>query len=812
MDPLGEAKKREIERFLRVKVATVKTVRVYTIDDKLTAFQRKALEEKLFVDQVTERLADGSENFDWVVEVGYKPGVTDNVGKTTKDIAAPQVLGSELRGGVYTSTQYLISGESLTREDVEKIGNKLLANPVIESVRVLSRKEVDEGGIPISVPSIAAVGEVKVKSYNLNVGDEELVLISKKGVLSLSLEEMQIIRDYFRQDDVIAERKKVGMDREFWDRPTDVELEKIAQTWSEHCKHKIFNAEINYREPENGVETRIDSLFKTFIKEPSLKIGDAYGWVVSDFSDNGGIVKFNDRILVVDKIETHNAPSALDPYGGAMTGIVGVNRDPLGTGTGAKLMFNVFGYCFGDPFYDGQLPEGLMHPKRIRDGAHKGVIDGGNQSGIALVGGWELFDQRYMFRPLVVCGSIGTMPIKINGKPSHFKKASDGDRIVMVGGRVGKDGIHGATFSSGELDKNSPVQAVQIGDPITQRKMSDFILEARDRGLYSSITDNGAGGLSSSVGEMAKDTNGFTLNLRKVPLKYSGMADWEKLVSEAQERMTLSVSPRKIRQFLALAKRRGVEASVLGTFKDTGMAKVTNGDKVVAYLRMDFLHEGLPKLKLNAVWESKKNPEPKFEKPRDMGRTLELMMKRLNICSKESKVRQYDHEVKGLSVVKPLIGKNLDMPPDATVSFLEYGSKEGFAMSHGVNPYYSDIDTYHMTASVIDEAVRKIIAVGGKLPSKSTVFYGLDNFCWNLSSLEGADGERKLGELVRANMALKDYTEAFGIPCISGKDSMKNVWRTKERDADGQEVEKVVSIPPTSLFSARRTEMMSVRL
>ncbi len=802
VDPVGEARRREIASFLRLKVATVRTLRVYTIDDDLTTAERDLLVKNLFVDPVTERLAGKTDTADWTIEVGYKPGVTDNVGRTTKDIAIPQVLNRALRGDAYTSTQYLISGEGLLREDVERIGKKLLANTVIESVRIFSRSEVGEKGVPIEIPSIRGDDTVAVKSYNLDVSDNELILISKKGVLSLSLDGMRAIRDYFKREDIIEERKRAGMDREFWARPTDVELEAIAQTWSEHCKHNIFNAELAYRNVETGEETRIDSLFRTFIRQPSLKIGERWGWVVSDFSDNGGIVRFNDRILVVDKIETHNSPSTLDPYGGAMTGIVGVNRDPMGTGMGAKLMFNVFGYCLGNPFYSGPVPEGLMHPKRIRDGVHRGVIDGGNQSGIPLVGGWESFDDRYMYRPLVFCGTIGTMPLTINGSPSHLKRANSGDLIVMAGGRVGKDGIHGATFSSAELDKGSPVQAVQIGDPITQRRLSDFIIEARDSGLYNSITDNGAGGLSSSVGEMAKDTGGFRLNLKRVPLKYSGLANWEKFVSEAQERMTLAVNPNRIDQFLKLASRRGVEASVLGTFVDSGMAKVTDGDRIVGYLHMDFLHNGVPRMKLKAVWERRANEEPEFDKPKDMNKVLGQMLARLNICSNEDRLRRYDHEVKGLSVVKPLVGKYSDTPSDATVSFLEYGTDEALAMAQGVNPYYSDIDPYHMAASVIDEAVRRIIAVGGKLPSESTVFYGLDNFCWNLSSPTGKDGEGKLGGLVRANMALREYTEAFGVPCISGKDSMTNVWRTTET-AEGKETEKIISIPPTLLFSTR---------
>ena len=394
------------------------------------------------------------------------------------------------------------------------------------------------------------------------------------------------------------------------------------------------------------------------------------------------------------------------------------------------------------------------------------------------------------------------MPKTINGNPSEMKKTSPGDLIVMVGGRIGKDGIHGATFSSSELDKGSPVQAVQIGDSITQKKMTDFLIEARDKGLYKSITDNGAGGLSSSVGEMGRETNGFRMDLKKAPLKYLGLTPLEILISESQERMTVAVEPSKEKEFLKLADSRDVEATVLGKFENTGKFHVTYGDKTVTYLDMDFLHEGFPQMELKAKWKKASNGEPKFDVPQNLNQTLEEMLARLNICSKEYKLRQYDHEVKGRSIVKPMVGKDLDVPSDATVSLLEYGRKEGIIVAHGINPFYSDIDTYPMVASVIDEAIRRIIAVGGKLPSKETVFYGLDNFCWNISSLNSEDGEFKLGQLVRANKALSDYCKAFGVPCISGKDSMKNVWRT-QTTVNGKKIEKLISIPPTLLFSVR---------
>jgi phosphoribosylformylglycinamidine synthase len=800
-DPVGKALKTNIQNFLGIKVGSVSTRKVYTIEADLSRGELAKLAGNLFVDQVTERGAKETDGeFDWLVEVGYKPGVTDTVGLSAASAMA-NVLKRQLRGGegVYTSTQYLLDG--VTREEAERIANGLLANPLIEGIRVFGRDELESAQM---YQSRAVRGE---EDDTLNacvlecVSDEKLVEISKSRLLSLSLDEMKIAQNYFARPEIQGDRKTSGLEEQFINNPTDVEVEVIAQTWSEHCKHKIFNAVIAYSDDE-GKFVAVDSLFNTFIKGPSLKIASKYSWVVSAFYDNAGVVRFNDNILVADKIETHNAPSGLDPYGGAITGILGVNRDILGVGLGAAPMLNVFGFCFGSPFYDRELPEKVLHPRRARDGVHKGVIAGGNESGIALAGGWEFFDERFMFRPLVFCGTIGIMPHLVEGKPSHMKRAHVGDQVVMVGGKVGKDGIHGATFSSAGLDKESPIGAVQIGDSITQKKMSDFLLEARDLGLYRCITDNGAGGLSSSVGEMAKDTNGCRIDLRKAPLKYKGLLPWEILVSESQERMTVAVDPARIAEFLDLAKRRGVEATVLGDFQDSGKFHVTYGDKVVAHLNMGFLHEGLPKMSLNAKWKMPVHEEPKFERPSDMNATLTDMLGRLNIASKEKKLRQYDHEVKGLSAVKPLVGRNSDFHSDATISMMEYGSREGLIVAHAVNPHYSDIDTYHMAASVIDEGIRRVIAVGGKLPGENSVFYALDNFCWNLSSLEGKDAEYKLAQLVRANMALRDYCEAFGVPCISGKDSMKNVWKITEKTPEGEK-ERLVSIPPTLLFSTR---------
>lgn len=789
VDTLGKKKKNDIENFLGIKVNAVKTRKIYTLDIKLSQKELEKLKKELFVDPIVEKVSCSIPEFDWVIEVGFKPGVTDNVGRTSRT-AIRDLLKRDLKEGegVYTSIQYLIKGDELTFADAKKIGKELLANEVIENLTILSQKEVFEKEIDIPLPVVREDQKIYVREYDLNVTDEELVRISRESLLALTREEMRTIKDYFNDNDVIKQRKRMGLS----ERPTDVELETIAQTWSEHCKHKIFNARIRYSDGER--EEDIDSLFKTYIQQCTKEISEDVSWLISIFVDNAGVIRFNNLLNVVAKVETHNTPSAIEPYGGAMTGIVGVNRDPLGTGIGSKLMFNCFTYCFGNPFYKGEVPTKFLHPRRVREDVHRGVIDGSNQSGIPLVLGREIFDKRFgEAKPLVYCGTIGVMPSKIKGNPSHLKKTDPGDLVIMIGGRIGKDGIHGATFSSEELHKDSPVQAVQIGDPITQKKMSDFLLEARDLGLYKSITDNGAGGLASSVGEMAR-YSGCEIDLEQAPLKYQGLQPWEILLSEAQERMTIAVDPCKIKQLLKLAKRRDVEATILGKFTDSGKFYVRYGDKVVGYLDMKFLHEGVPKKNLTAIWERPIHEQPKFEDPKDLTSILEEMLSRVNIRSFEKKLRQYDHEVKGLSIIKPLIGKDNDVPSDATVSILEYGSSEGLIFANGINPHYSDIDTYHMTASVIDEAIRRVIAVGGKLPSKDTPFAALDNFCWPdpEQSSKTPDGYYKLAQLVRANKALYDFAKAFNLPFISGKDSMKC-----DSVIDG----KKTSIPPSLLIT-----------
>ena len=760
---------------------------VANIDDVKAIEVQTAFADPIVAESAMNRLSP-PEAFDWMLEIGFKPGVTDNVGRTARG-ALRDIAGRDLEWEeqVYTCIQYFLSG-SLSREEVEHLGKDLLANTLIQTIQVFSEEEWLVATPDMTAPIFDDHPEIKVNTIELPDSDEALMKISSDGILSLSLEEMRTIRAHYLRDDVKAHRAELSLPE--W--PTDVELECIAQTWSEHCSHKIFAGTINYKDEETGESETIHSLYKTYVKASTKKVAESIDWLVSVFTDNAGVVKFNEDLHLVYKVETHNSPSALDPFGGSMTGIVGVNRDPLGTGMGAELVSNVWGYCLGSPFYDKQVPEGLMHPRRIRDGVHAGVIAGGNESGIPYSRGFECFDERYLGKPLVYCGTMGTLPVEVGGRPSERKEIEVGDWTVMCGGRIGKDGIHGATFSSEELRTESPAQAVQIGDPLTQRKLYEFIIEARDLGLFRCITDNGAGGISCSFGEMGKYSGGCECDLAGAPLKYEGLQPWEVLVSEAQERMTLAVQPECREAFEALAKQRDVEVSFMGKYNDSGYFTVKQDGKVIASLDMDFLYEtGCPTLVMPGVWKKPNIPAPVVEAKSDYSDTLTQLMGDLNICSREYKSRMYDGEVKGLSVVKPFVGVNSDVPSDATVMRVEYDKDRGAVLAEGINPWFSDIDTYDMTASVIDEAVRRVIAVGGSLDRIAI----LDNFCWPdpVESDKTPDGAYKMAQLVRSNKALYDLTTLYKTPAVSGKDSCKN---------DSTRGGKKISIPPTLLISS----------
>ncbi|MCM8760990.1 MAG: phosphoribosylformylglycinamidine synthase subunit PurL, partial [Candidatus Omnitrophica bacterium] len=501
----------------------------------------------------------------------------------------------------------------------------------------------------------------------------------------------------------------------------------------------------------------------------------------SVFKDNSGIIRFDEKHNICFKVETHNHPSALEPYGGAGTGIGGVIRDPLGTGLGAKPIINTDVFCFGPSDYPyTKLPKGTLHPKRIMKGVVAGVRDYGNRMGIPTSNGAVLFDERFVGNPLVFCGNVGIMP-----KDKCEKAARKGDLVVLIGGRTGRDGIHGATFSSGELTHESESvsgSAVQIGNPIQEKKLVDTILKARDLGLYTAITDCGAGGLSSAVGEMG-ETLGVEIHLEKVPLKYTGLSYTEIWISEAQERMVLAVDPRNIDKLKAIFEAENVEATVIGKFTGTKRLKLFYNGNCVCDMDMKFLHNGVPIIKRKAVWNKPRFKEPPPPKNRDLTEDLLKLMSSPNIASKEWIIHQYDHEVQGGSILKPLQGPNHG-PGDACVTQPVLGSKKGIILGCGINPDYGKIDPYWMAASAIDEALRQIVSVGGDI-TKCAI---LDNFCWG-----NTNKPDRLGELVRSSYGCYDIALAYGVPFISGKDSLNNEYSTGK---------KTISIPPTLLISA----------
>ena len=598
-----------------------------------------------------------------------------------------------------------------------------------------------------------------------NANNAELLRISQEGLLSLNLAEMQAIQSHF---------SGIGRD------PTDVEIETLAQTWSEHCVHKTFRGLIEYIEDDKQ-PIIINGLLKTTIIQVTEELNKS--WCVSVFEDNAGIIEFDNEHNIVFKVETHNHPSAIEPYGGAGTGIGGVIRDSLGTGLGAKPILNTNVFCFGLPDLDyNQLPKGTLHPKRVFKGVVSGVRDYGNRMGIPTANGAILFDYRYTGNPLVYCGNVGIIPAN-----RCQKKVERGDAIVVIGGKTGRDGIHGATFSSLELDDSSENlgSVVQIGNPIVEKKVTDVLIQARDLSLYNCITDCGAGGLSSAIGEMGADF-GAEVYLDDVSLKYEGLAPWEIWLSEAQERMVISVPQHNIDPFLEICRAESVEATILGKFTDTQKLQIHYQDQIVADLSMDFLHHGIPRITKQAVWKTPIHPTPNFKRSKDLTDTLHKILACPNVASKEWVIRQYDHEVQGGMVVKPLVGIENDGPSDACITLPILGSKKGIVVANGINPLFGDIDPYHMAASAIDEAIRNIIAVGGRFDRIAL----LDNFSWG-----NPDKPDRLGGLVRAAQACYDIALAYGTPFISGKDSLYNEYHDT---STGEQL----AIPGTLLISA----------
>jgi len=759
MDPVGLGVTREIADLGIKDVEWVKSRKIYMISGDFTGSDIEEVSRRLLCDSMVQeyRVAwvSSVENLldvgvgdlqtgCWVVETRYRPGVNDPEAVSTQQGIEVLIPGKTV--SVQTGMVYLIAGE-IGEEEIVKICEKILVNPLIQIYRYKAYNPV------------SGVKTKYVETINLLDADlAELEEISRARMLALSLDEMGRRKEYYQ---------KLGRN------PTDIELEAIAQTWSEHCMDKTVKAII--KTPDSVV----DSILKTYIMGATKKLGKP--WCLSVFEDDAGLVEFDDELAIAFKVETHNHPTALDPYGGAGTGSGGVFRDILGVG--AKPILSTDILFFGPPDYPHEkLPPGVMHPKRVMKSAVAGIRDYGNRMGIPTANGAIGFDERYVGTPLVFAGSLGIIP-----KDRYVREPNPGDIIVLVGGKTGKDGIHGVTFASKTLDKESEQTArgaVQIGSPIEEKKFADALIQARDRGdkpLYTAVKDCGGGGLSSAIGEMAHKI-GAEVDLDKVPLKETGMTPWMIWVSESQERMVLAVPAENLGKVLEIFRGENSDATPIGRFRDDGKLVLRYKGEVVGELSTEFLHRGLPRAVKKARWEKKSFSKPVVEEKEDYTEDLLKILGSPNVASKEWVIRQYDHEVQARTVVKPLQGVFCDGPGDGCVLKPRYDSWRGVVVSNGGNPLYSD-DPYRMALSAIDEAIRNNVALGGRRIAL------LDNFAWG-----NPDFEDRLGSLVEAARGCYDGAIAFGTPFISGKDSLNNEYILEDGSS--------IPVLPTLIVSA----------
>jgi len=803
-DARGEAIRRQATALGIHGIEAVRVSDIYFLRGELDAPGVEAVAEALLHDPVIEQTAcqplaapdanaaegdPAASPSGWTVEVALRPGVTDSVADHLLEGAA--MIGEARLAAATTGHRYAIQGD-ITEDEVHRVAAGLLANGVIQTYAI-------NRPITPAFVSVQAASDVVETIALTQAADGELEAISRERGLALDLAEMRAIQGHFRE-----------LGRE----PTDVELEMLAQTWSEHCVHKTFKALIDYREttpdgePIPGTERRIDSLLKTYIQAATEAVNKP--WVYSAFVDNAGIVAFDDAFDLAFKVETHNHPSALEPFGGANTGVGGVIRDVIGVS--ARPIANTDVLCFGPPDQPfAELPAGVLHPRRIADGVTAGVEDYGNKMGIPTVNGAILYDPGYTANPLVFCGCLGLLP-----HGSHRNQPQAGDLVVVIGGRTGRDGLHGATFSSMEMNHETGQaagSAVQIGHPIHEKQALEAVLMTRDAGLYTAITDCGAGGLSSAVGEMASEL-GAAIHLERVPLKYAGLRPWEIWLSEAQERMVLAVPPAHWPQVEAICRGLDIEATALGEFTGDGLLTLRYAGQVVGQVSVEFLHGGIPRRHLQAVWtrvgqndtaetqraqsfsDFSASSAPLRWDPNASDDATDVLLALLALPdtrSKEDVVRRYDHEVQGGTLVKPFVGANADGPGDAAVLVpLDAASKAdpgaprpGVALSAGINPAYSALDPYRMAWAAVDEALRNCVAVGAD-PDRVAL---LDNFCWGNPNLPD-----RLGGLVRCAEGCYDAAVAFGAPFVSGKDSLNNEYT----GADGRKH----AIPGTLLISA----------
>jgi phosphoribosylformylglycinamidine synthase II len=723
----------------------VQVADVVHITGELDDDQRTRL-ERVLADPLLQRATWDAPTSDGV-EVTFLPGVTDTAADAV--LHAARQLGIE--PGAAATARRIEFGPTTDRDIADEVVRRVVANAVIERWG----HGLVEPPVLDDAPGHADAEHITIRG----LGDDELQELNARRSLSLDLEELRTIRDEF---------ERIGRDI------TDVELETLAQTWSEHCAHKTFRAVIDATGGPDG-DTEIVPLLAQ-LRSCTDSIDAPF--VRSAFVGNAGVVEFTDGSTIALKAETHNHPSAVEPFGGANTGVGGVIRDVLGIAHRPIAVTDIL--CFGpaDLPLDA-LPDGALHPRRIREGVIDGVADYGNKIGLPTVAGAVLYDPAYTTNPLVFAGCIGTAPSR-----SVHDGPFPGDRVVVLGGATGRDGIRGATFSSATMDATTGEVAgasVQIGDPIVEKLLIDALIGAED--LYSAITDCGAGGLSSAVGEMAEGV-GADVDLDLVPRKYPGLDPWEVWLSEAQERMVIAVPPEHLDAVRARCERVGVDLADLGSFTGDGRLVVRHRGHVVLDLDTAFLHDGRPQRRMSAELPTPNRHDHTTRTVTDPAATLLALLAHPNIASKAATIHRYDHEILGSTVVRPLVGAAADGPADGVV-LAEPGATEGIAVGIGVNPWYGLHDPEAMAFAVVDEAIRNVVAVGAD-PDRVAL---LDNFSWG-------DPRRAstLGELVAAVDGCCAAARMYGAPFVSGKDSLNNEYV----GADGHRH----AVPPTLVITA----------
>ncbi|UCD30290.1 MAG: phosphoribosylformylglycinamidine synthase subunit PurS [Planctomycetota bacterium] len=805
LDARGMAILHDIHELGLPHIKQVTFSRLFLLQGNLSQETLESIATGLLTDPITEIFGIGNgqnaysrsdEKYNACAEVHLKGGVMDTVAAST--LAALTDMGVDTQElELSTARLYKLAGVASLAE-LEYIARQLLYNDCIEDVYLtgFGRNDLLPDHLPIAPTRPFELKHVPIR----NLSDDQLNNLSRDGHLFLSLPEMRAIQDHYRQQQ-----------RD----PTDLELEMFAQTWSEHCVHKTLKSAVRYRGaplPQNSqveqkilkagtVEVTYDNLLKDTIARATMELMESgrVDWCLSVFEDNAGVIALDNKFGIAFKVETHNHPSAIEPYGGAATGVGGCIRDVMGCGLGAKPIANTDIFCVGQPDFPMKLlPKGVLHPRRILKGVVTGVRDYGNRMGIPTINGAIVFDNRYLGNPLVFCGCVGLIP-----RDCVHKQPRPGDLIVVIGGRTGRDGIHGATFSSAELTDTHADEfshAVQIGNAITEKKVLDTQLKARDHQkgcLYNATTDCGAGGLSSAVGEMGSKL-GADVELENVPLKYAGLRYDEIWISEAQERMVFSVPPQNWESFAEICKAENVEATVIGHFRDDGRLIIRYQSHIVGDIDTHFLHNAIPKTQKEAAWTPPAvSSSRQQESSLDVCNTLLAKLAELNTASKEWVIRQYDHEVQGASVIKPLCGTG-EGPSDAAVIRPLLESNQGTAISNGISPELSEVDPYWMAVAGIDEAIRNVVCVGGN-PKRTAI---LDNFCWG-----NCEDLKTMGALVRACQGCYDAAVTYGTPFISGKDSLNNEFALDADDAR-QLADRIklynnrIRIPETLLISA----------